>query len=277
MNYKYKRNKAKLSVHFVAKSLGIEDKVYREVESGERALSGFCLDVFMELVGNNRSVYRNQQYAEERNAVDWYESKSAEELNELKKKFNVQLKDIADAVDLHPSTLSRILNKKVITQQAYQIHLIYDYFNNSINMRYEKENNKKVMVNREIDWNKLLELIGMSLEELSNAIGKKTCNVRRWLKGIYHPSKESLKRIDSIIKDVSNNKYNISNVYVGSEPVVIEDCGRTYTTEENRYIEEDVKSCTEIDKDWEITRLKEEIEELKTQLKRYEKLIDMLP
>ena len=56
MNYKVKRNRAKLDTYTVSKLLGIKEKTYKEVEKGLRNLEGDKIDKFFEIIDNANEV-----------------------------------------------------------------------------------------------------------------------------------------------------------------------------------------------------------------------------
>ncbi len=313
MKYKNKRIKSRLSLHYVASKLGLSDRIYKEVEKNIRALEGDLLDKFIHLVEIDYKSSKIEMEVAETTALEWYNHMEPEDLNNLKKEFNVIISDMAEEMGLDNSTISRLLTKSY--QDGHKlnkshVHSLHDYFKNPLNKKYvdiPKVETKSGKETYNIDWQKLLDTCELTIEELAKLLNKNAGNVRRWLRGTYSPNKEALERIKQIVEyktnrenslnDFTNNiqveelklpEYdqtdtqiiddNLVDVTLDDFPTeeVSSDVSSDVSSEDNNDDAKDIINKMRVD--W-YQSYKEEYKKnqlLEKQLKRYETLIDLL-
>lgn len=147
MNYKVKRNRAKLDTYTVSKLLGIKEKTYKEVEKGLRNLEGDKIDKFFEIIDNAKEI-RLDNMQKEPIIDEWIISgKAKEDIKEM----GYNKKSFAEAIDYSQPTINQILNSK--RQGSFGVKCaMYDFLHDPLNKNIEtKKNVKKNMENVNVE------------------------------------------------------------------------------------------------------------------------------
>lgn len=138
MNYKLKRNRAKLDTYTVSKLLGIKEKTYKEVEKGLRNLEGDKIDKFFEIIDNAKEI-RLDNMQKEPIIDEWIASgKAKEDIKEM----GYNEKSFAEAIDYAQPTINQILNSK--RQGSFGVKCaMYDFLHDPLNKNIETKKNVK--------------------------------------------------------------------------------------------------------------------------------------
>lgn len=137
MNYRTKRINAKISVYTMAKELGLNEKTYREVESGLRNLQKDKLNKFMEVIEHANDINFNRKqkmlYVDE-----WYKNG---EWQEDMKAMGFNQKELAEKLGVSISTVSRFAKHELATDDVKE--KIYDFLKEPLNKKIEETKKKE--------------------------------------------------------------------------------------------------------------------------------------
>ena len=140
MNYRYKKNRAKLHDWYVCNKLGITYKEWKELSMGKKNLANDKLDKFMELTDITKKEYINQN-DEQKKIDEWFNKTTYDDFRNLMGNFKVKLTDIQDATGCDKTTICTTMNRKYVSDNAKA--LLYYYFNDENNRRNEYSKSKK--------------------------------------------------------------------------------------------------------------------------------------
>lgn len=138
MNYRKKRNKARLDVYTVASMLDIDVETYKEVESGLKSLSGDKIDKFCSIIDNAKGI-RLENAQKEVKINEWLKSGKA---IETMRGMNYNYNTLAERIDISQPTITQLFNGTRNASIGLKC-VIYDFLNNPLNKYIPKPKTKK--------------------------------------------------------------------------------------------------------------------------------------
>ena len=208
MDYKQKRNRAKLSLYTMAKQLGITEKKYKEVESKKRPLEGNLVDKFQETLNDAKQITldRNIKMME---INRWFKS---EEANETLNKYGYTQKDLATELELSRGTVSEAFKYGRGTDDVKE--KIYDFLTNPINKKIAKEEKHGKIENLE----KRLKALKISQKEFAKMIGRSQVITSYLITGSRNVSPETVQKAEEKIKELEKQN-SVKNIEESVEVV----------------------------------------------------------
>ncbi len=134
MNYRSRKNRARLHDWYVCNRLGINYKEWKELSMGKKNLANDKLDKFMELTEPKKKEYINQE-DEQRKIDEWFNKTTYDDFRNLMNNFKVKLKDIQDKIGCDKTTICTTMNRKYVSENGKA--LLYYYFNDENKRRKE--------------------------------------------------------------------------------------------------------------------------------------------
>lgn len=199
MNYKSRRNRARLSDYFIARELNIPLSVYKEVEAQRRSLDSEKLETFISLV-DAKSNSRFREAVDMQNALIWFNDA---DLKSLCEEFKVTARDIAEDLGVSIPYIYSLIRKSKTS--GIGVLMLYDYFHNNLNKRNVRKetismgNTKKQYIN----WTQLIKDLGYKTDkQFEEAIGCSSGNVSRWRNGSTPRKNWIKKKIKSLCDEV---------------------------------------------------------------------------
>lgn len=283
-----KRRKARLSQYEVVKELvkyepSINVELYDEIERGHREMPSGLVDIFNKITGK-KEENKLETMIKERDLDLWFENN---DVVAIMTDFGYTQKEVADKLGLSVTTVwSMVTGKRGTSREAKE--KVYDFLHNSLNRKTDEEKSqKRHYKKRKTKEEKLEELqatfgtidvsvnnntgVSFTNEELDNAI--KYTNQEQ--------EKSFTQYIEEKVENKENEKeYNCGCSYDREDTTKETSCEMTtddYNISKSLELVKKLEKVLEDnDKDLIIEKQKQEIEELKIKIARYEKIIDRL-
>ena len=266
-----KRRKARLSQYDIVKELvkyepSLSIELYNSIEKGEREMPSGLVDIFNKLTGR-KEENKLENMVKERDLDLWFQEN---DVVALMTDFGYTQKELADKLGLSQTTIwSMTTGRRSTSREAKE--KVYDFLHNSLNRKTDEEKSqKRHYKKRKTKEEKLEELqatfgtIDVSVnnntgesftnEELNNAINM-TSEIQENKFESFMEQKDENKE-DNCSCEMTNDEYNVNKAL--------------------ELVEKLEKILEDNDKDLIIEKQKQEIEELKIKIARYEKIIDRL-
>lgn len=300
-NYKRKRLNAKLDWYTVAKGIGLTKEQYNAVENGELHLEGDKLDRFNSII-ENANLFKLDR---KQKLIDIKEYAKGGKLKKDMKKLGYTGLQLSDKLGINNGELSRAINLKG-TYSDTTLEMVYDFLTNSINKnispkKYSKRITTKTNVkNSEEDTKNqrirdLMKEFNITGVDVSLGMGKSPTYVSK----IVNSNDKYIHSRDAVLQYITDNYVNKNNVVVETneepglfneellESPVVEENTELETIEETEETTEPVECSGETlqttmlqlkIKQYEntIVNQQKDIDKLKLQISRYEKLIDLI-
>ena len=273
-----KRNKYNKSAYEISKETNIDEEKVEKVLNGELELPTEKVDEFVEVLETDNALEKQIKLQEVKN---WYRTAN---LKMLRKEFGYKSQiELAKILHIDNSTLCRLENKKEGDKYLSDALLmkIYDFYHNPLNKNTNvdiKESINKVKVkkveNKNIDYT-----IYRWYKETNFAKLLHNINLKKLAVELGYNEKSS-----NLLSYVKDGKYD----YLNNGTIIINKLYK-YFTEQKDYskTEEEVEKNSkeeieEIDSEMYMSAvrsnavLREKIEQLEKQLRRYETLIDLI-
>lgn len=237
MNYRNKRNMARLSPYTVAKELGITEEKYKEVEQKKRPLEGNLVDKFQEVINNAKQIKldRNIRMME---INRWFKSGEAKE---TLTKYGYNQVSLAKEIGLANTTVLDAFKRFKATDDVKE--KIYDFLTNPMNKKIEEQ----IKVKEETEYKDLAERIkkiGITQKKFAELVGCSQVVVSYLFTGKRGISEDKLEKIERVIKQLEEQQVEESVEEIVEEPVeeVIEVVEEPVVVEEAPVVEETTKA-----------------------------------
>lgn len=266
-----KRRKARLSQYDIVKELvkyepSLSIELYNSIEKGEREMPSGLVDIFNKLTGR-KEENKLENMVKERDLDLWFQEN---DVVALMTDFGYTQKELADKLGLSQTTIwSMTTGRRSTSREAKE--KVYDFLHNSLNRKTDEEKSQK----RHYKKRKTKE---EKLEELQATFGTIDVSVNNNTGESF--TNEELNNAINMTSEIQENKFES---FIEQKDENKEDnCSREMTNDEYNInkalelVEKLEKILEDNDKDLIIEKQKQEIEELKIKIARYEKIIDRL-
>lgn len=285
MNYKVKRSKVGLTPYMVAKELGIDFEKYQLVEKKKLPLEGNLVDKFLSIVDPSNAKMIKMNHTQRLTEIKEY-AKSGKLKELMQTRGYKKQTDLAKSTDISNAEVSRAINysKTTLKPSDSTLERVYDFLMNPLNKnveeKKEKEKENTTLTEEERKYyTDLMDKNFISRKKVAHELGCSVSTIHNLFSKEYYGASKLKNRFIEYMKQYETKAEEVAEE-VNEEPkeevkgLAYEDMLMRVVNNSTYGMPKGDKSITELIE--ENYKLKCELAEAKTQLRRYEKLIDRM-